>query len=625
MNLTDTVKEAKQILGIRGAEIIASGLNINKWDNRNLKGCCPIHLEKSPSFTWSKKTNSFKCFGCGVTMDIIDYYINNGNMNFIEAAKELFRETSTTFEFDEPIVNVEYRYPIAEVQSDRSKVDAYMVTRGISKETLNKRNVKQDNKGNVVFEYKDQHGKLMLVKYRPSRKIEKQEIKTWCQKDKDTSPILFGMDKIDITKPLLITEGECDSLVCIESGFSNVVSIPLGAGNTHWIEYNWDWLEQFQKIIIWSDSDDAGEKMRREVVSRLGEYRTCIVKSKYKDANVQLIKEGRQSIIKSIEDAEEIPIRDVIDLADAPEFDINKAEKIKSGYNGLDKWIAGFVLGSVDIITGISGSGKSTLINEMCVAEPLQQGYKTFIYSGELPAGQLKNWIEFPLAGPGNIKTYDNGPTQPKGYGVPKEVKNKMRQWYRGNVFLYSNEDNPTATSILGKMKEMVTRYGVKNIVLDNLMMIDLEGNEYESLRKQKEFVLSLKRFARRYLVIVHLIAHPRKVDIIKRLSKMDVAGSGDITNLADYVIAIHRVTPLEKETTFDKKGNVLQEGCPYDTIVDLFKNRSLGHQDKVIGLHFDIRSKRMFGDSDDLDKQYGWNKSEIENVTEVHSGECPF
>lgn len=620
MNLTDTVKEAKQNLGIQAANIIANGLNIDKWNSKTLTGCCPIHSEHTGSFTWNKKNNSFKCFGCGENMDIIDYYMNHNNMNFIGAAKELFKETRTKYEFDEPKIKKEYKYPVAEVQEDRVKVETYMLTRGISKATLNKRGVRQDTKGNIVFEYRNEHGQLMLVKYRPSKKLTKGDIKTWCQKDKDTSPVLFGMDKIDITKPLLITEGECDSLVCIESGFSNVVSIPFGAGNTHWIECNWDWLEQFQKIIIWSDSDDAGEKMRSEVVSRLGEYRTCIVKSKYKDANVQLSKEGKLSIIKSIEEAEEVPIKDVIDLADAPEFDINKSEKIKSGYNGLDKWIAGFVLGSVDIITGISGSGKSTLINEMCVAEPLEQGYKTFIYSGELPAGQLKNWIEFPLAGPVNIKTYDNGPTQPIGYEVTKAVKDKMRLWYRGNVFLYSNEDNPTATSILKKMKEMVTRHGVKNIVLDNLMMIDLEGSEYEALRKQKEFVLALKRFARRYLVIVHLIAHPRKVDIIKRLSKMDVAGSGDITNLADYVIAIHRVTILEKETTFDKKGRVQQEGCPYDTILDLFKNRSLGHQDKVIGLHFDISSKRMFGDSDDLDKQYGWNKSEIEKVTEVFS-----
>ena len=624
MNLTDAVKQAKQSLGIRATEIIANGLYIDKWNNKTLIGCCPVHKEKTGSFSWNKKNNSFKCFGCGENMDIIDYYINHKGMNFIEASKELFKETKTSFEFDEPIVKTEYIYPIPETQTDRGKVEAYMLTRGISKATLNKRGVKQDSNGNIAFEYKNEHGQLLLVKYRPSKKLTKGDIKTWCQKKKDTSPVLFGMDKIDITKPLLITEGECDSLVCIEAGYSNVVSVPFGAGNTGWIEYNWEWLEQFQKIILWTDNDDAGNKMRVEVIARLGEFRISIVKSKYKDANVQLFKEGKFSIIKSIETSEEIPIKDVIDLADAPEFDINKSEKIKSGYNGLDKWIGGFVLGTLNILTGVNSSGKSTLIDQMCVAEPLAQGYKTFIYSGELPAGQLRSWIEFPLAGPQNIKVFDNGPNQPQGYSVVKEVKEKMKTWYRGSVFLYSNEEDTRATTMLKKMKEMVTRYGVKNIVLDNLMMIDLESNEYEALKKQKEFVLRLKRFASKYSVIIHLIAHPRKTDLIKRLTKMDVSGSGDITNLADYVIAIHRVTPAEKEPMLDKSGKVQQEGCPYDTILDLFKNRPLGHQDKVIGLNFDMKSKRMYGTTDDLNKQYAWNE-EIEGVTEEFIEIYPF
>lgn len=621
----DLIKQAKESLGVRAAEIIASGINLNKWDSKNLKGCCPEHQEKTPSFIWDKKKNFFKCFGCGATMDILEYYTNYENLSFIEAVKKLFQETNTNYEFEEHEEIRPYKYPIEERNNNRAKVEAYMATRGISKQTLDKRGIKQDSKGNIVFEYKDQYGKLMLVKYRPSRKVVKPDIKTWCQKDKDTTPLLFGMDKVDTTKPLLITEGEIDSLACIEAGFNNTVSIPFGAGNYHWIEYNWDWLEQFEKVIIWSDNDAAGEKMRKEVIPRLGEYRCFTVASKYKDANVHLFRENKESVLKAIMQANEVPIKDVVDMADVPEYDVNRAEKIKSGFNGLDKWISGFVLGTLDVITGVNSSGKSTVVNQMCVCEPLEQGYKTFIYSGELQQAQLRSWIEFPMAGPGTVKEFDNGPNQPIGYYVPKEIKNTMRKWYRGKIHIYSNEDDDTAKSILKKMEELAKRYGVKNFVLDNLMMIDLECNEYELLKKQKEFVLSLKRFARRYNSVVHLIAHPRKTEIIKRLTKMDVAGSGDITNLADYVLAVHRVTPAEKEETVNKKGNVIAEGCPYDNILDLFKNRPLGHQDKTIGLHFDMASKRMYGDSDDLNYQYGWSKTDIEGIQEVFDEKCPF
>ena len=43
---------------------------------------------------------------------------------------------------------------------------------------------------------------------------------------------------------------ENDILSVIESGYNNVVSIPNGCSNTQWVAYNWDWLEQFDKIIF---------------------------------------------------------------------------------------------------------------------------------------------------------------------------------------------------------------------------------------------------------------------------------------------------------------------------------------------------------------------------------------
>jgi twinkle protein len=120
--------------------------------------------------------------------------------------------------------------------------------------------------------------------------------------------------------------------------------------------------------------------------------------------------------------------------------------------------------------------------------------------------------------------------------------------------------------------------------------------------------MIELIRFARKYNSVVHLVAHPRKTERIQRLTKLDVAGSGDITNLAHYVTAIHRVTPKEKEDIY-KNGKLVQEGCLYDCIIDLFKNRPIGYQDKSVGVYFDIKSKRFYGDSDTPNKQYSWSK----------------
>ena len=78
------------------------------------------------------------------------------------------------------------------------------------------------------------------------------------------------MNKCDPSKPLYIQEGEGDCLSVIEAGYTNVVSVPNGSQNMQWIEENWDWLSQFPKIIIWSDNDEPGKKMRKEAIHRLG-------------------------------------------------------------------------------------------------------------------------------------------------------------------------------------------------------------------------------------------------------------------------------------------------------------------------------------------------------------------
>ena len=112
----------------------------------------------------------------------------------------------------------------------------------ISPHTIDYADVRQDGEGNAVFNYYDTNDVLTMVKYRPSRKVKKGENKCWCQKGADTTPLLFNMNRINTTVPLLICEGEPDCLSAIEAGFTNAVSVPLGSTNFHWIEENWDFL-----------------------------------------------------------------------------------------------------------------------------------------------------------------------------------------------------------------------------------------------------------------------------------------------------------------------------------------------------------------------------------------------
>lgn len=56
---------------------------------REYKGCCPIHNEKSPSFTVNDDKGFYHCFGCSAHGDAIKWLVEQNGMTFIEAVKQL--------------------------------------------------------------------------------------------------------------------------------------------------------------------------------------------------------------------------------------------------------------------------------------------------------------------------------------------------------------------------------------------------------------------------------------------------------------------------------------------------------------------------------------------------------
>jgi len=94
----------------------------------------------------------------------------------------------------------------------------------------------------------------------------------------------------------------------------------------------------------------------------------------------------------------------------------------------------------------------------------------------------------------------------------------------------------------------------------------------------------------------------------------MDVAGSGDITNRPDNVMAIHRFNPEDKLTS---EYSQRYEGM--DSLLQVFKNRFDGPQGMEIGLCFNPDSKRFYSPNEPgaLLKQYGWEyEKEYEQTT---------
>lgn len=56
---------------------------------RNIKGLCPFHAEKTPSFSVSPDKGMYYCFGCGAGGSAVDFLMRMEGLNFLEALQRL--------------------------------------------------------------------------------------------------------------------------------------------------------------------------------------------------------------------------------------------------------------------------------------------------------------------------------------------------------------------------------------------------------------------------------------------------------------------------------------------------------------------------------------------------------
>lgn len=605
-------------------------MDIQDFDEQNLRCCCPFHQEDHASFIYNRKTFSFHCFGaCARNYDILDVFIYKG-MTYLQACQKLFELAGIRYSFGELGVHTkhQYKYPKEVPIEDKSKIYGYFKKRCISPSTLDYADVRQDEEGNIVWNYYDTNDVLTMVKYRPSRKVRKGENKCWCQKGADTCNLLFNMNRVNVNSPLLICEGEPDCLSAIEAGFSNAVSVPLGSTNFHWIEENWDWLEQFDNIIICSDNDEAGYKMQKEVVYRLGSWRTRVVevpqifetddgrKFPVNDLNEALYYFGKERVLDLILNAKDSPVPGVIDFSDIQDIDIDQIDGISTGIKTLDRYLMKIFLGTLNIITGINGAGKSSFINQLII-QSLEEEKNVFLFSGELPNFQTKNWLNSVIAGQRYIDEKHSG--EAVYYKVRPEAKRSIDNFYRGRLHIYEDGQPNTKTALMTTIEDAVRKYGVKLVILDNLTAINLECSDDNKYNKQSEFVMELIAFAKKFNVAIVLVVHPHKIDTMRRLTKMDVQGISAIIDLAHRIISLYRVQ--EK----DKKGEPKLNGSGWkvppikdDVLIDILKDRMLGYEGRSVGVFYDTPSRRFFLNEEDLDRKYSWD-------TKTHTGSLPY
>ena len=371
----------------------------------------------------------------------------------------------------------------------------------------------------------------------------------------------FNIDNIDTSQPLVVVEGEMDTLAVIQAGYDNVVSVPNGSvmkvvdgeidpqsdGKFRFIWNAKEVIENTEKIIIATDNDSAGKAMSEEMARRIGRHKCFRLDfpEDCKDANEVLLKKGAMELLTLIDEARAFPVSG---LYDADHF-YKSLDKLyeegygrgeSTGYSDVDELYT-VVTGQMTVVTGHPSSGKSEFIDQIMVNLAKSKGWKFAVCSFEnQPSIQIAKLISKYCQ-----KPFFEGMS-------PRLDKNdlKIGKEFVQNYFSFVHQaDGSLASlpSIIERLKTSVLRMGCRGVIIDPYNYIsrpDVKETDWVS-----EMLTSLRTFAQSYDVHLWLIAHPTKMmrdssGNIPVPKGNDISGSAHFFSKTDVGLTVHRPNP---------------------------------------------------------------------------------
>ncbi|PRY42061.1 DNA primase [Geodermatophilus tzadiensis] len=82
-------------------EVVGEHLQLKRAGGGSLKGLCPFHDEKSPSFHVTLSRNLWHCFGCGAGGDVIGFVQQIDHLSFTEAVERLAARANVDLRYED--------------------------------------------------------------------------------------------------------------------------------------------------------------------------------------------------------------------------------------------------------------------------------------------------------------------------------------------------------------------------------------------------------------------------------------------------------------------------------------------------------------------------------------------
>lgn len=318
MDEKELVKQKTDIVALVGSVVQL------KQAGTNLKGLCPFHHEKSPSFMVNPEMGIFKCFGCGEAGDCFAWMMKIEGMSFPEALRELAEKAGVklsgqfgdkTDRHKQEILEAlalagrfyEYllmKHPVGEaareylnkrgVTSESIKtfglgwaplewdgLQRALESKGVKLETMESAGlvVRRDRggyydrfRGRVMFELRNVRGQVVGL---AGRILEaKADVPKYINSPETAvyhkGELLYGLDiskqQIRNAKRMIIVEGELDMISSYQVGVEEVVALK----GTALTESQVNLVKRYAEVVVLAlDMDFAGDKAARRSMQML--------------------------------------------------------------------------------------------------------------------------------------------------------------------------------------------------------------------------------------------------------------------------------------------------------------------------------------------------------------------
>lgn len=485
------------------------------------------------------KAGIWKDFATDEGGDLITLWRAVKGLSMVDALAEIRDHLGVKNDFKPVAFQKTYKRPEKpKCQAPQSEVLAYLTQeRKLTPETIKAFQVGEMGR-KIIFPYK--RGEELLM-WKSIELVREPHGKKKFSASRDSEPCLFGWQALDPNAShVVLVEGEFDAMTVHQWGHP-ALSVPFGGGagnKQQWIDGEFHNLDRFREIFLCLDSDKVGQEATREIASRLGAHRCRIIDLGFKDANECLLAgNGKDYFDACLEDAK---TQDPEELKNATDFQ-DQVERLFNGSNEPGQRITlpwakthqelSLEPGQLTIWSGYNGHGKSEMLLHV-ICHRMAQGERACIASMEVPPARLIARHVLPMI------TTTHEPSEP--------YRAAAFEWLEDRLWLFGVTGVAKEDRLLECFEYARKRYGVTHFVIDSLLKVGLDEDDYNA---QKRFVERLCDFKNSTGAHVHLVAHSRKRGEEGESyapKKHDVRGAGAITDLADNVLAVYRNKPKE-------------------------------------------------------------------------------